>query len=188
MRRTLPYRAIRESGLDLPDRSAGGACYTFVRASAPHDSLLQHLHALPVSAGAIRLLVALIAEGALEREVKLSNLKLGRACFLHEPEKLGDQVLRKRVGRFVEELEQAKVLQVTAVKVGQGHGPSKYRVILDPGSSTERQEVHEAPKMALVGQPLLQESRPVRSLVPILRPQQKRLAPPHLRPATKPED
>ncbi|WP_104989970.1 hypothetical protein [Deinococcus sp. NW-56] len=152
------------------------------------NSLFQYLTALPISAGAMRLLVALIAEGALDEEVALSNLKLGRACFSHEPSDLGDQALRKRVGKFVEELEEAKVLQVTNVKVGKGHGPSRYRVILDPEAAIERQEVQEAPKTPAVGQPPLPRPQITTALAEMLRPKPKRVAPPHLRPPKRQED
>ena len=112
------------------------------------DDLFRFLHTLPVSSGSIRLLVALIVEGALEREVALSNLELGRSCFSHESETLGDQALRKRTLKFVQELEKARVLQVATVKVGKGHGRNKYRVILDPESHGGRQEIRELPQTA----------------------------------------
>lgn len=131
------------------------------------------------------MLVALIAEGALDEEVALSNLELGRACFAHEEEKLGEQAMRKRISKLVRELEEVRILQVTAVKVGKGHGRNKYRVTLDPETHTERQQVQELPKTPPKGQ---EPNRGPQAGMMTLKPRKKPLLPPHLRHLGRRED
>lgn len=135
------------------------------------ELLIQYLDHLPVSAGAVRLLVALISKGAVETEMAFSNLELGRMAFSNEAEPLGDQALKKRTLKFVQELEKARVLQVTAVKVGKGHGRNKYQVMLDLDLHRDRQEVRETPKSPPRG---VERTRGTERWMPIALPAKNR--------------
>lgn len=109
----------------------------------------------------------------------LSNLELGRMAFANEAVPLEDQALRKRTLKFVQELEKAQALQVSAVKVGKGHGRNKYRVTLDPGMHMGRLEVREAPKTP-PRQAETSQLTGTGKMSLALRPKGKRTLPPHV--------
>lgn len=108
--------------------------------------LSKRLDGLPVSANALRVLIVLLARGADTQKVKMSRLELGRLAFQHESTTLKTEALRKRGAGAIRELEARGVLKVTDVVVGRGRGAASYRVDLQGGEPTERQQVTEVPK------------------------------------------
>lgn len=146
--------------------------------------LIKLLHVLPVSASALRLLIGLIAEGALGQDRAISNLALGRACFASGPIKRKDAALKNAVRAAERELAEKGLLQVSTVKVGKGHGAKRYRVYLDADAPGERREIEQRPRKAppIKRPPSSSPSvadllrRPRRTLPPALRPNDEQSA------------